>query len=158
MEARPMKKLRMSLLITLCFALAQPLLADGSKPTLGISIPFGLLAGMDGSITLDCNSSNDSDTRAMIRSLQKKGRRGHYEFEEDGDRLVADRRGKQFRMTAWEDKERKLDLEMPWSVAECIFGGRAGDEIEIEISQLDDLGGFELRLAGDNAGIRVSVD
>ena len=153
-----MTKFRLPFLIVLCFAITQPTLAKDAKPTLGISIPFGLLAGMEGSVTLDCDSTEESDTRTMIRSLQKKGRRGHYQLEENGDRLEADRRGNHFHMTTWEAKERKLDLEMPWSVAECIFGGRPGDVIEIEISQLDTLGRFELSLAGETAGIRVSVE
>ena len=144
-------------LLALIALLAVPGLASASKhgATVDISLPLQLLAGLGGTMTLDCDNDVDGDTRAMMQSLRRTGR---YESREGDDRFTAWRLGDRFRLKAVDgDGDGAFTLEMPWVAAECLFGGIQGKRT-IKLESLERSGGFELRMSGEDASIKVAVD
>jgi hypothetical protein len=135
--------------------LAVPGLASASKhgASVDISLPLQLLAGLGGTMTIDCDNDVDSDTRAMMQALRRSGR---YESRDGDDRFTAWRLGDRFRLKAV-DGDGAFTLEMPWAAAECLFGGVKGRR-QIKLESLERSGGFELRMSGDDASIKVAVD
>lgn len=137
--------------------LAIPGLASASKhgASVDISLPLQLLAGLGGTVTIDCDNDVDSDTRAMLQALR---RTGHYKSREGDDRFTAWRLGDRFRLKAVDgDGDGAFTLEMPWAAAECLFGGVKGKRT-IKLESLERSGGFELRMSGEDASIKVAVD
>ncbi len=143
--------------LALIALLAVPGLASASKhgASVDISLPLQLLAGLGGTMTLDCNDDVDSDTRAMMQALRRSGR---YESRDGDDRFTAWRLGDRFRLKAVDgDGDGAFILEMPWAAAECLFGGVNGKR-QIKLESLGSKGGLELRMSGDDASIKVAVD
>jgi hypothetical protein len=139
--------------------LAVPGVASASKhgASVDISLPLQLLAGLGGTMTLNCDNDVDSDTRAMMQTLRRSGR---YESRDGDDRFTAWRLGDRFRLKAVDgdgDGDGAFTLEMPWAAAECLFGGVTGKR-QIKLESLERSGGFKLRMSGDDASIKVAVD
>ena len=141
----------------LLLATTTPALVAETKSSFDLSIPLSLLAGADGAFTLTCDTSSEADTRRMISALQRKGSRGSWESHDDDGRVSASRRGDRFRLRVWEDGSKKFDLQMPWPVAECLFGGRNGETFEIAVASLKAAGGLRLVLEGELAEVGVSL-
>lgn len=142
--------------LALIALLAIPGLASASHKhgaSVDISLPLQLLAGLGGTMTINCDSDVDSDTRAMMQALRRSGR---YESRDGDDRFSAWRLGDRFRLKAV-DGDGAFTLEMPWAAAECLFGGVPGKR-QIKLESLERSGGFELRLSGDDASIKVAVE
>lgn len=143
--------------LALIALLAVPGLASASKhgASVDISLPLRFLAGLGGTMTLDCDNDVDGDTRAMMQALRRSGR---YDAREGDDRFTAWRLGDRFRLKAVDgDGDGAFTLEMPWAAAECLFGGVTGKR-QIKLESLERSGGFELRMSGDDASIKVAVD
>jgi hypothetical protein len=138
--------------------LAIPGLASASHKhgaSVDISLPLQLLAGLGGTMTINCDSDVDSDTRAMMQALRRSGR---YESRDGDDRFTAWRLGDRLRLKAVDgDGDGTFTLEMPWAAAECLFGGTRGKK-QIKLESLESSGGFELRMSGGDASIKVAVD
>lgn len=147
-----------SVIASLLIAASTPLLAKEARPSLDLSLPLDLLSGLDGSLTLSCGAPDDSDMLAMIGALQRRDLGGRWESRDDGGRIAASRRGDRFRLRVWEDKVKRLDLKMPWQVAECLFGGRDGGKVRVTVESLKAGSGVKFRLDGDGTRVDVSLD
>lgn len=143
--------------LALVALLAVPGLASASKhgASVDISLPLQLLAGLGGTMTIDCDNDVDSDTRAMMQTLRRTSR---YESRDGDDRFTAWRLGDRFRLKAVDgDGDGAFTLEMPWAAAECLFGGVKGKR-QIKLESLERSGGFELRMSGEDASLKLAVD
>ncbi len=141
-------------LCTLALA-ATPAMAD--KTTFDLSLPLSLLSGDDGRITLECNDSRDGDTREMMRALSRRSR-SSWQSEGNDGRVSASRRGAKFRLRAWSEGTKAFDVRMPWRVAECLFGGRGGQTVEVDTDDIQADGGFRMLLSGETAQLGLTVD
>ncbi len=134
---------------------ATPAMAD--KTSFDLSLPLSMLSGGDGRITLECNDTRDADTLEMMRTLSRRSR-SSWQSEDDDGRVSASRRGSKFRLRGWDDEAKTFDVKMPWKVAECLFGGRGGDTIEVDTDEIQAEGGFHMLLSGESAELGITVD
>lgn len=143
--------------IALLGALLVPNLASAGgkdRVEIDLSFPIALLARLGGTMTMECDTHVDSDSREMIRTLRRTNR---YERRDGDDRVVAWKLGDRFKMKAIGDDGDTFILEMPWPAAECILGGIGGRR-KIEMEALERSGGFELRVVGEDGEVKVAVD
>ena len=129
--------------------------AFAEKASIDLTLPLSMLSE-DSHITLSCDS-DDREKRDMIRTLSRRSR-SSWESHDDDSRVMASRRGDRFRLRAWEGGVRKFEMKMPWEVAECIFGGRDGETLAVDIDSIQADGGLHMLLAGDRGELGVSVD
>lgn len=147
----------------LLLALGAPSVLDArereSKSLVDLSFPLTALAALGGNITLDCDSDGDREMRDAMRSLERQGARGRFEWtEDDGDRMVATRDGGRFRLYAKEDDGDAVTLEMPWKVAQCILGGKQAGRTKIQVADLRRDGGFRLKVNGEDANLNLNLN
>lgn len=129
-----------------------------AKSLFDISLPLTALASLGGTMTISCDTDGDHDMAAMMRSLERQGARGRYEWtEDDGDRLVATRDGGRFRLFAKEEDGDAVTLEMPWKVAQCLLSGENSGRRRIRVEDLKRDGGFRLKVNGEDANLSVNL-
>lgn len=130
--------------------------------TLAISFPWQWLAASGGTMSFQCDAKKpaDDDGIKMIEALSRDGRQGRYAGKgEDGGTFIGTRKGDDFTFEAISKDGSKLVLQMPWSVARCIFGGAAklAGASSIELRARDIGGRLRLEVAGQKKGVSVEV-
>lgn len=107
---------------------------------------FDKLLGAD----LQCEGELDPEVEAMLTHLQRRGEGSRYTLREDGKKVRARRRHGQLELIVRERGEKKAEISLPWTLAECMLGnpgalarhGRGG-HFELE---LEDRGYLRIRL------------
>lgn len=140
-----MNRLRLPMITVLVLALASPaVLAGGRNPknikavsisldgdaddlviAVSEALARSLLEGVVGA-DLKCGADVDDDFSAMLRELDRGGRGSRAKLH-DGDGMITARRsGRSLKMDIRDaDGGGRLEVKMPWAVAECLLDGSA---------------------------------
>lgn len=120
---------------------------DGGGLVVAVSeaLARSLLEGVMGS-NLECGTDLDSDFAAMLRTLDRGGR-GSRATLRDGDGVLTARRSGRSLKLDFDDKDDggRLEVKMPWAVAECLLDGSA------TLSEKD-AGSIKVKLVGSGGG------
>ena len=123
---------------------------DGQNISLTISsnLVDGIIKGLSEN-DMECDTTTDKETLAMLQHLDRKGEGSKYSFTNDEGEVVKARRRKgQWEMEVVKDDENNTIISMPWGVAECMLGRdvpayKGKDEFEFKIEQD---GGLRIRI------------
>lgn len=158
---------RAALPIALTFILAAPLATPahaGDRSTakghsaLDLSLPLSLLGSLGGSMTISCDGDVDRETRNAMRALNAQGGSGRASWtDNDGSRLFAQRDGGRFKLRVTDEDDKTVSLEMPWGVAQCLFGGGKSGPRTMSLASLQRNGGFSLRVNGEDASLNLQM-
>ena len=124
--------------------------ADGEKISISISsnLVDGIIKGLSEN-DMECDTTTDKETLAMLQHLDRKGPGSKYSFTNDEGELIKARRHKgQWEMEVVKKGENNTIISMPWGMAECILGRdvpayNGKDELEFKIEQD---GGVRIRI------------
>jgi len=95
---------------------------------------------------LKCGSDLDDEFAAMLRELDRGGRGSRATLRDDDSVIIAHRSGRSLVMDIRDtDGGGRLEVEMPWAVAECLLDGSAS------ISDKD-AGSVKVKLVGADGG------
>jgi hypothetical protein len=127
------------------------------KSLFDISLPLSFLSSLGGTMTLSCDTDVDRDTRDAMRVLERQGARARFEWTDDDSRIVATRNGERFKMRIHNDEGETVTLEMPWTVANCLFSGNSQGPRKMTVGNLQRDGGFSVKVDSDDADIHVTL-
>ena len=124
--------------------------ADGESISIAISsnLVDGIIKGLSQN-DMECDTTTDKETLAMLQHLDRKGEGSKYSFTNDEDELVKARRRKgQWEMEVVKEGENNTVISMPWGMAECMLGRdvpayKERGELEFKIEQD---GGVHIRI------------
>ena len=122
---------------------------NGMRVTVSKPLARSLLEGAIGA-EIECGADLDSDFAAMLRTLDREGRGSRVTVRDDDGVIAARRSGSSLRMDIRDaDGSGRLEVKMPWAVAECLLDGssslRAKDADSIRVKVVGSEGGsFEL--------------
>ena len=97
---------------------------DGEHVSIDISsnLVEGIIAGLAES-DMECDTTTDEDTLAMLQHLDRKGEGSKYSYtNEEGEKVKARRHKGQWEMEVVKAGEENTFISMPWSMAECMLG------------------------------------
>jgi len=97
---------------------------DGQNISIVVSsnLVDGIIKGLSEN-DMECDTTTDPETLAMLRHLDRKGEGSKYSFTNDEGQLVKARRRKgQWEMEVVKDGENNTVISMPWGIAECMLG------------------------------------
>ena len=125
--------------------------AEGENISISISSNFvdGIIKGLSEN-DMECDTTTDKETLAMLQHLDRKGEGSKYSFTNDeGETVKARRRKGQWEMEVVKEDQNNTIISMPRGVAECMLGRKvpayAGrDEFEFKIEQ--------------NGGVRIHIE
>jgi len=116
--------------------------ADGENISIAISsnLVDGIIKGLSEK-DMECDTTTDEETLAMLQHLDRKGEGSKYSFTNDeGETVKARRRKGQWEMEVVKESDNNTIISMPWGIAECMLGrevpaytGR--DEFQFKIEQ-----------------------
>jgi hypothetical protein len=73
-----------------------------------------------------CGADIDDDFAGLLRELEREGRSGRAAIRSDDGAVTARRSGSKLEMTVHDaDGGGRLEVRMPWTVAECLLDGSA---------------------------------
>ena len=124
--------------------------ADGENISIAISnnLVDGIIKGLSEK-DMECETTTDKETLAMLQHLDRKGPGSKYSFTNDEGELIKARRHKgQWEMEVVKEGEKNTTISMPWTMAECVLGRDVAaydgkDELEFKIEQD---GGVRIRI------------
>lgn len=124
--------------------------ADGENISIAISsnLVDGIVKGLSEN-DMECDTTTDEETLAMLQHLDRKGEGAKYSFtNEEGDLVKARRRKGQWEMEVVKEGQKNTTISMPWNLAECMLGREVGaysgrDELKFKIEQT---GGVQIRI------------
>ena len=125
--------------------------ADGENISIAISsnLVDGIIKGLSEK-DMECDTTTDKETLAMLQHLDRKGEGSKYTFTNDEGEVVKARRRKgQWEMEVVKEGENNTIISMPWGMAECMLGREVPaytgkDEFEFKIEQ--------------NGGVRIRIE
>jgi hypothetical protein len=118
---------------------------DGIVVAVSEALARSLLEDVVGS-EIECGAELDDEFSAMLAELDREGRGGRATLRGDDGVLTARRSGSSLKMTfRAADGEGRLEVRMPWAVAECLVDGSAS------LSSRD-AGRIEVRVVGADGG------
>ena len=116
--------------------------AEGESISVSISADFvGLLAEKLASGAMECEGTNEEDTRAMLEHLSRRGEGSKYTLAKaDGEVIRARRKKGQLHLQIEKPDEKVTEVSMPWAVAECMLGHdvpvlRGDDRLALSVEQ-----------------------
>jgi hypothetical protein len=123
---------------------------DGQNISLTISsnLVDGIIEGLSEN-DMQCDTTTDKETLAMLQHLDRKGEGSKYSFTNDEGEVVKARRRKgQWEMEVVKEDANNTIISMPWGVGECMLGRdvpayKGRDELEFKIEQD---GGLRIRI------------
>jgi hypothetical protein len=122
---------------------------DGVVVAVSVALAESLLEEVIGS-EIECGAELDDEFAALLTELDREGRGGRATLRGDDGVLTARRSGSSVRMTFRSaDGGGRLEIRMPWAVAECLvdgsaaLGSRDAGRIEVKVVGADG-GSFEL--------------
>lgn len=127
-------------------------LEDAAGERLSISISSDIVEGIIQGLSesdIECETTTDKETLAMLQHLDRKGPGSKYSFTNDeGKQVHARRRKGQWEMEIVKEGENSTIISMPWAMAECMLGRdvaayRGRDELEFKIEKD---GGVRIRI------------
>jgi hypothetical protein len=126
-------------------------LKNGKGMTVSVSKPLArsLLEGAIGS-EMECGADLDVQVASILRALDREGNGSRVTVRDEDGVITARRSGSSLRMEFRDaDDGGRLELRMPWAVAECLLDGssslKAKDADSIRIKVIESEGGsFEL--------------
>lgn len=124
--------------------------ADGENISIAISsnLVEGIIQGLSEN-DMECDTTTDPETLAMLQHLDRKGEGSKYSFTNDEGELIKARRRKgQWEMEVVKDGENNTIISMPWGMAECMLGRdvkayKSREEFEFKIEKD---GGVRIRI------------
>jgi len=160
-----MNRLRLPMITVLALALASPVVLAGgksSKNTRSVSISesgegHGLVVSMSEALArsllegvvgadLKCGADIDDEFSAMLRELDRGGRGSRATIRDEDGVISARRSGRSLKMDIRDaDGGGRLEVKMPWAVAECLLDGSA------TMSEKD-AGAIRVKLIGSDGG------
>ncbi len=90
--------------------------------------------------TIDCDRTDDRDTRRMLEHLRDEGEGSSYTMRDGDETTRARRRNGRLELRKYEDGEAPTRVVMPWAMGECMLGNpgpmrRLGDDFEMTIEK-----------------------
>ena len=125
--------------------------AEGESISIAISsnLVEGIIQGLAEN-DMECDTTTDPETLAMLQHLDRKGEGSKYSFTNDEGELVKARRRKgQWEMEVVKDGENNTVISMPWGMAECMLGR----DVQAYRSREE----FEFKIEKDG-GVRIRID
>lgn len=124
--------------------------AEGENISISISsnLVDGIIEGLSEN-DMECDTTTDEETLAMLQHLDRKGSGSKYTFTNDEGEVVKARRTKgQWEMRVVKDGEKDTTISMPWGMAECMLGRdvkafKGKNELEFKIEKD---GGVRIRI------------
>lgn len=118
---------------------------DGLVVAVSEALARSFLEGVMGGV-LECGTDLDADFAAMLRTLDRGGRGSRATIKNEDGVLTARRSGRSLKLD-FDDLEDggRLEVKMPWAVAECLLDGSA------TLSEKD-AGSIKVRLVGSEGG------
>jgi len=166
-----MNKLRVSMITVLVLAAVSPVVLAGgksAKSTTSVSISRNsdgdeLVVAVSEALArtileevvgadLKCGADVDHEFAAMLRELDREGRGGRAAIRDDDGVMIARRSGRSLKMEIRDsDGGGRLEVKMPWAVAECLLDGSATlstkDAASIRVKLVgSDGGSFEFKI------------
>lgn len=125
---------------------------DGVVVAVSEALARSIVEGIVGD-ELHCGADLDSDFAAMLETLDRGGRGSRATLRDDDGELSARRSGRALKMRFSEvDGGGRLDITMPWAVAECLLDGSAS-------LSAADAGSIRVRVVGaDGGSFELKVD
>ncbi len=160
-----MNRLRVTMISVLIFAVASPVVLAGGKNTksaksVSISLSSGgdqLVVAMSEALAraflqgvvgadLKCGADVDDEFAAMLRELDRGGRGSRASIRDEDGVITARRSGRSLKMEIRDsDGGGRLEVKMPWAVAECLLDGSA------TLTEKD-AGSIRVKLVGSGGG------
>ncbi len=160
-----MNRPRVMMITALVLALASPVVLAGctsSKGAKSVSISAdskgnGLVVAVSESLArslleevvgadLKCGAEIDDEFAAMLRKLDRGGRGSRATLRDDDSVITAHRSGRSLKMDIRDsDDGSRLEVKMPWAVAECLLDGSASLTGK-------DAGSIRVKLVGSDGG------
>ena len=124
--------------------------SDGENISIVVSsnLVDGIIKGLSEN-DMECDTTTDKETLAMLQHLDRKGEGSKYTFANDeGETVKARRRKGQWEMEVVKEGENNTIISMPWGMAECMLGREVAaykgkDQFEFKIEQD---GGVRIRI------------
>ena len=98
---------------------------DGLVVAMSEALARSLLEGVVGA-NLECGADLDSDFATMLRELDRGGRGSRATIRDEDGVITARRSGRSLKIDFDDaDDGGRLEIKMPWAVAECLLDGSA---------------------------------
>jgi len=118
---------------------------DGMVVTVSEALARSLLEGVVGA-DLECGADIDSEFAAMLRELDRGGRGSRATIRDEDGVITARRSGRSLKIDFDDaDDGGRLEIKMPWAVAECLLDGSA------TLTEKD-AGSIRVKLVGSEGG------
>ena len=118
---------------------------DGLVVAMSEALARSLLEGVVGA-ELECGADIDSDFAAMLRELDRGGRGSRATIRDEDGVITARRSGSSLKISFDDaDDGGRLEIKMPWAVAECLLDGSA------TLTEKD-AGSIRVKLVGSEGG------
>jgi hypothetical protein len=99
---------------------------------------------------LNCQGTIDPPLSTLLVKLERKGPHARATVRRDGDVLRAWRHGRRFRLVISGDGAGRVEIRMPWAVAECMLGREA--TLREALASSGGRPTLEVRIAGKGGG------
>jgi hypothetical protein len=118
---------------------------DGVIVAMSESLARSLLEGVVGA-DLECGADLDDDFAGLLRELHRGGRGSKATLRDDDSVIRARRTGSSLKMKIDDlDDGARIEVKMPWAVAECLLDGRA-------TLSADDAARIKVKVTGSDGG------
>jgi hypothetical protein len=130
---------------TKSLTISQTKSGNGVLVTMSEPLARSLLEGVIGA-DLECGADLDSDFAAMLRFLDQEGRGSRTTIRGEDGVVVARRSGRSLKMDVRDgDGGGRLEVKMPWAVAECLLDGSVSLKAK-------DAGSIKVKVVGSEGG------